>query len=348
MERVQGIDTFRVLAIFAVIIIHTSPFAEYNYGNYFYKYINLALNQASRFAVPFFFIVSGYLWGVKVRLGNCPILTAIRSIKRILFIFCIWSLIYLLPYNFETLRQSIYTYGFIGPIKLIYWDISDQLQNPLKLLMQGTSAHLWFLVALSLSMGISAVFIKRTSFNLLFIFSLMLYVYGVLAKSYANTPIGIAVEFNTRNGPFFGTFLFVNGYYLSGLKIKEHWLKIGFFVFIFGFMLHFLELYMLWKYFETPPIQDYVFGTALMGLGASIMSISNNSYINLKCLSGFGQLALGIYLVHIIIIKNLVKPADYFLMSIFWEISKPFLVFALSILLVSAMAKNKSMKRIIM
>ncbi|WP_081367541.1 acyltransferase family protein [Alteromonas mediterranea] len=45
----------RVIAILAVIIIHTKPFFLAGNSN-----IGIFLHQVYRFAVPFFFVISGY------------------------------------------------------------------------------------------------------------------------------------------------------------------------------------------------------------------------------------------------------------------------------------------------
>ncbi len=75
MERIESVDVFRLIAIVAVIAIHTSPFhVDVDGENEAYMYADMIINQLSRFAVPFFYVTSGYFWGLKVRKSSDPVL----------------------------------------------------------------------------------------------------------------------------------------------------------------------------------------------------------------------------------------------------------------------------------
>ncbi|SFX06096.1 Acyltransferase family protein [Thermoactinomyces sp. DSM 45891] len=67
MERNYSIDFLKFFAIIAVVVIHTNPFQKvedlFGFNGY---YSDFALDSFSRFAVPFFFLVSGYLFSRKV------------------------------------------------------------------------------------------------------------------------------------------------------------------------------------------------------------------------------------------------------------------------------------------
>jgi surface polysaccharide O-acyltransferase-like enzyme len=241
MTRIESVDIFRLIAIVAVITIHTSPFRGDVVENETYKYLDVIFNQISRFAVPFFFIISGYFWGAKIRSGSDPMSSSIYMAKRILIIFLAWCFIYLLPLNLS----SIYEYGALGPIKVAYWNISNLAQDPVTLLLQGTKVHLWFLIGMLCALMVSTFFVITKKTKLLIVLSISLYLFGVLAKSYANTPIGINIDLNTRNGPFFSTLLFVTGYILSLKNINTKWALYGFLVFCIGSIVHFLEIYTL-------------------------------------------------------------------------------------------------------
>ncbi|RYZ94923.1 MAG: hypothetical protein EOO68_19420 [Moraxellaceae bacterium] len=157
MDRIESVDVFRLIAIIAVICLHTSPFYGPTFSNnHLYEYLAIIIDQTARFAVPFFFVISGYFWGVKVRAGSDPLVSANKMGKKILLIFLFWSFIYLLPYNI----LSVFKFGIFGPIKIAYWNILGLLEAPLSIFFQGTKMHLWFLVALLCALYISAVFIK--------------------------------------------------------------------------------------------------------------------------------------------------------------------------------------------
>ncbi|WP_430871731.1 acyltransferase family protein, partial [Escherichia coli] len=57
MQRNYAIDFIKFFAILAVVIIHTFP--SNDQLGYF------VLDNLSRFAVPFFFVASGYLFSLK-------------------------------------------------------------------------------------------------------------------------------------------------------------------------------------------------------------------------------------------------------------------------------------------
>lgn len=344
MSRIESIDIFRLIAIVAVITIHTSPFrADVIAEVEAYNFLSVIIDQLSRFAVPFFFVISGYFWGIKIRSGTDPISCSLYMSKRILIIFVAWSFIYLLPLNLG----AIYEYGALGPIKVVYWNISDLIQHPVNLLMQGTQIHLWFLMGLLNAIFLSAIFLYKKQIKGLIILSIVLYIFGVLAKAYTDTPIGIDIEFNTRNGPFFSTIFFVTGYLLSGKSINTHWLYYGFIVFCIGISVHFIEIYTLWALFDTSPKQDYVIGTYFMGVGVSMAALSNHPTMKSKTLSKIGRLTLGIYAVHLIFV-DLFQPIDELTDSIFWELGYIAIVFALSIITSMLLTKSNITKKIVM
>jgi len=207
--------------------------------------------------------------------------------------------------------------------------------------MQGTKIHLWFMVALLFSVFISAVFIKNKCYVSLAIFSLLLYLFGVLANSYSNTPIGIEISFNTRNGPFFGTLPFASGYFISGTH-RYQMAKIWFIPLI----PHFSEIYVLKVFFDTPTNQDYVFGTFFMGLGVAIISLSNHNVLQNQALANIGKMTLGIYAVHLIYV-DLLRIIDKRIDSPLWDVSYVGLVLILSIISVLYISKFQGLKKIV-
>lgn len=336
-------DVFRLLAIIAVIAIHTQPFGggtEEIPGGFIS--INMLIDQLARFAVPFFFVISGYFWGNKTRNSASPIPASASMGKKILTIFLAWSAIYALPVDFGSFAE----YGPLGPIKADYWNLVGLVHHPLTLIMQGTSDHLWFLVGLLCSLLISAPLVKNKQIKTLIAVSVALYIFGLLAKSYSATPLGIHINFNTRNGPFFGTIFFVSGYLLSSLKPTPKWLAAGLLILGIGYLLHFLELYLLWNWYGTSPHQEYVIGTYFMGVGAAIAALSNHRLLQNDVLSGLGKFTLGIYAIHVMFVEML-HPIGKLTTSPFWELGYVILVFLLSVAAVMFLSKHKMARKIV-
>lgn len=345
MSRIGSVDVFRLIAVIAVITMHMLSFrADISIENEEYcRYFYVIINQFLRFAVPFFFVISGYFWGAKIRNSGCLLEYSLNMAKRISYIFVAWCIIYLLPFNLG----ALYSLGMLGPIKKSYWRFCDLIQQPVALLLlQGTEYHLWFLPAILFALSISVVFVYKKQIKSLVLFSMILYVFGVLAKSYANTPIGIHMEFNTRNGPFFSTFLFVTGYLMSGINANTRWLVYGFIIFCAGTCLHFLEIYMLWTVFGISPIQDFVIGTYFMGVGVAMVALSDHSVLKSHLFSKVGRLTLGIYAVHAIFVSWL-RPIYKITDSVLWEIGSVAVVFVLSVISSILLSKSKITRKLV-
>jgi len=338
MRRIESVDVFRLFAVFMVIVLHTQPFRlDSANTSWLYENLDAFITNAARFAVPFFFIVSGYFWGVKIRLGEPPLWFSLRKIGRIFTVFLFWCVVYLVPYDML---------GSGKPIWGLILDNIHTLQNQPKvmLLMQGTKLHLWFLVALMYSMGISAIFVRNK--KILTLISVALFIIGVLAKAYEDTPMGLSLGFNTLYGPFFGTLFFVSGYHLSGIKMNTKWLLYGFFVFIFGCLLHGSEVWILWKMFKLAPYEDYVFGTYFMGIGYAMMAFSGHPALQNRLLGNAGKLALGIYAVQYMFV-DLFSNYDMINNSIAWELGYVVIVFLLSLLTAYLLSLNKITKQFV-
>lgn len=341
MGRIKSIDVFRLLAITFVIAIHTTPFViRDGDNNQLYNFLSVFINQLARFAVPFFFIISGYFWAIKIKKKQSVLRPSFIMAKKIGIIFLFWSVIYLLPLNFS----AFFEYGLLGPVKVAYWHIQDLLKNPILLIFEGTRVHLWFLMSLIYALFINALFIHFGRVKELILFSVVLYLFGLLAKAYAGTPIGILIDFNTRNGPFFSTIFFTTGYVLSAFEAKAKWLWLGLAIFILGCLSHFMEIIILWKFFNTAVSQDYVFGTYFMGLGIAMLALSDHPIFSANRLAVLGRYTLGIYAIHMIYVINFAK-IDRVYSSVVWEIGLIFMVLFLSIFTVILLARMSFMRK---
>ncbi len=299
MHRIQSVDTIRAVAITSVIAVHAAPFAEL--GSV-YEYFWLAINQGARFAVPFFFVVSGYFFSTKLEPNNLMLSNSLRVGKRLLWIWVFWSLVYLFPYK-DIL--SLFDYGPLGPAQMIYQNLVKIMAEPVQFLFVGSKVHLWFIMGLLWSVAITAVFyrlLKRPLIPLL-VFSACLYIFAVCAKPYSVAGIGIDIDFNTRNGPFFGLIFFATGIFLSKFKIEPRHAIYGLGICVAGFAISFFEVFNLYSVYGVWPTQhDFVFGTLLVGLGVSMLALSNHPRLNLTPVANLGRYTLGIYAIHPIFI----------------------------------------------
>lgn len=322
MARIDSVDTIRVIAITAVIAIHIGPFRHMSAGSLGPFELWLVINQLGRFAVPFFFVVSGFFWGQKIDEGRGIVSTSIAMSRRIITIFIGWSVIYLcvdvsLRVR-DVYRDSGSAVSLVDIAKHAYWFLIVRLSDPVTILFEGTREHLWFLAALVWCVAISAVLIAKGCTKTLIGLAAFLYVLGLLGKAYAQTPLGIDMPINTRDGPFFGLLLFTTGYLLAKRRTKVNAFQGGLVALLVGIVLHFAEVGYLNHRFGTDLAQDYVVGTYLMGVGAALIALSNRDGLRSAWSSSIGPHVLGIYAIHQLFVQ-LLKPLAAESSSALWN-----------------------------
>ena len=341
MNRIESVDIFRLLAIIAVIAIHCRPFDMVGLEKQsLYNYLEILINQTSRFAVPFFFIISGYFYGKKYKASTDQWRVTKDRFVKILSLFLFWSLVYCLPYNISLMYEG----GLSAPINESYKSLTSIFSRPLDLLFEGTKVHLWFLNALALSVMLSYILIRYTNVYILIGIALSLYIFGVVSGSYSKTIIGIEWDFNTRNGPFFALPSFVMGYMLTVFRPQDSWLYKGVILWFLATIVSLLEVYYNYVTYDIYAGQDYVFATPFMGLGAAMVALSNHRFLQCKSLSMVGQMTFGVYAIHYVFIDLLTSfyAAENYLV---WEISQIFVVLVLSIVSVKMLQLNKYLNK---
>lgn len=303
-----GVAPMRIAATLAVILIHTMPISFTELEGYSSSSPALLINQFSRFAVPFFFTISGFFWGKSISDKNNIFLVWKKYALRFSLLFISWTVIYSTPYMriIPLLNQED---TILNLIKQTYWNLSSFATHPLTLILEGSKSHLWFLPSLLICVSISSVFVKNKITPVLYIASILLYVIRVLGKSYSNTPYGIEIDINTRDGPFFGLIFFATGYYLSITCPRRTSPRYGLVVLLTGFIAQAIELNILNIKYDVSKIQDYCFSTYLMGIGAAMICITQKSPTSFRLdrLEFIGKLTLGIYLVHFIFIDAIIE-----------------------------------------
>ena len=343
VNRIKSVDVLRTLAIISVIAIHTTPFESVSapMGRIFD--VGLFINQIARFAVPFFFVLSGYFWAFKFSDEKKSIEPTVQMTKRIAFIFIAWSAIYVLPMNIV----DSFAYGPFQPLKLLYWNLINVVNKPLTTLMEGNTAHLWFLMSLLCSLLITATFLMLNLRRYLIAVAVILYGIGLAGKAYSDSPIGFHTDFNFRDGPFFSLIPFVTGYFLQRKGPADNWFLLGVVIAVVGAFIHFTELFILREFWGTTMKQDFVIGTYFFGVGVALVALSNTKYLNFSVLASIGPLVLGIYVSHFVFVEMLTPLDRKFTGHWAWEISYVIAVFALSYLMTLVLSKFRLTKRLV-
>ncbi|WP_028021505.1 acyltransferase [Enterovibrio calviensis] len=288
--RISSLEMGRLLAIFAVIIIHAGPLR----GEAYSQNINIvsdALNQLSRFAVPFFFLLTGYF--VQPKLTQDPLHTFRRYAKPLMIIWLAWSVIYLLlPFRMDVVMSEGYLTERSG-----YWNYL--LEAPLNTLFEGGLVHLWYIPGLLCALGIMALLIKYNQQSLMVPLALGLYVWGLGAGSYQVILEGNAPIF-TRNGPFFSLLMVVAGFELRRRNITLS-SNIALTMFIGGLLMCLAEGAFLSQYDIWMATHDFLLGTPFMAIGIFCLLLNNPKWGSYPIVFTLSQRVLGVYVAHFVV-----------------------------------------------
>ncbi|ALK96965.1 hypothetical protein AB595_04645 [Massilia sp. WF1] len=300
MSRFQAVDVFRVLAILAVIALHTArhegPGAV---GNAFDA--ATFMNQVERFAVPLFFILSGYFWSAKCH-GHADYLRCSLTLaKRVLLLFLAWCAVYFLAAEFDTLRRL----GVAGALAAWTARLGALHGGYATMLLQGAKVHLWFLPALAIAALLSGALLSRHLERTLFVLALALYAVGLAGKAYAATPFGLHTAFNLRNGPFFSLLMFATGHALRRRGPQPSWAATGALLAIGGLLLQLGEVAWLHQRFGAAMVQDFTIGTWPFGLGMAMIALADPRPARIPALAALGPLVLGVYASHYLFVDGL-------------------------------------------
>lgn len=333
--RINRVDSFRVAAVLAVICLHTKPFSALDSPSKIESLCGILIIHAGRFAVPFFLILSGYFFGCKLAQGVDPFQLGRKYSSRILPAFFFWNLVYLLS---PALTDDALKYGVLRPI---YWHARSLVEDPVKLVFQGTKGHLWFMVSLLLALWSLAIMVRfNVKKRTIFVLSAALYSLGLLGGAYASTPIGINLHFPTTNFILFSMLCVAIGWELSQHEVKTS-ARFAVLLIVFGLAAQLAEAYFIWKYWQGSPTRySYYLGTIFFGTGVVLFLLRKTKADPDTILSRFGRYTFGIYGGHVVFAEML-QPLGHYMPPISWQIEFPILVYILSLTAAVALSRTR-------
>lgn len=218
-DNIVAIDVMKFLCAILVVCSHSSPFSFIN--ERFDMYV---INLSFRYAVPFFFVCSGYFY---FRKENRNIMD---FVKRILKLYLLWTVIYIL---------------FSMPYVINKWSIKS-------FFLSGSFNHFWYFPSLILGTVLIDFLLKKFKFPVVAVISIGLYALGMLGDSYfaisAHLPMipKVLNIYNrlfdvTRNGFLFSAIFVLMGAYLarSNKEYNKKYYLIGLITFYLLFVLEF-------------------------------------------------------------------------------------------------------------
>ncbi|MBY0097278.1 acyltransferase [Mesobacillus maritimus] len=325
MNRNYAVDFIKFFAILAVVIIHTFP-VDTKFGYFM-------LDNLSRFAVPYFFAASGYLFGIKV-INNPTSYTYFKKyVIKIVKIYASWFLFYFLYDVLRivlaggNVRAELSKYlGQFTPLDLVYYG-------------QGTSGYqLWFVIALVWSVSVLYLFFRMNKITLLLIAALCFNLLGLFGQSYS-----IFYELTvrtTRDAFFIGLFYTTLGFWFAHAspfkQYRDVSMKTSLYLFCFFLVLQVAEGYFLEKGLDAKH-GEYFLSTIFLTVFLFSLTIQHPQLGKGLWISKIGGNALGIYAIHVLFIDLVdlavntlgLKNIGHFLI---WNMTDTFLVFTLSYL----------------
>lgn len=312
MERNYAMDYFKFFAIFSVVVIHTSPFRGLVFWGIDGKYISILITTFARFGVPFFFIISGFLFGQKLLTLTNTTVYFKNYFKKVVKLFIYWSLFFVVyGLGLSVLRALVKGIGVKTEV-FNYLSNFVGLKPMINYIFFGTSGapasfHLWFLAALIWSILIVYIFIKINKLTLLLYISLFLNIIGLFGQTYPGLINFEIFDINipTRSALFFGLFYMTLGSFCAFnygrikqiiTKVKSSTLVVLFFIFSLTQIFERAIAEIFWA--EEISATDYYLSTIFITICLFLFVIKNGHIGKGSILSKIGKNAVGIYVTH--------------------------------------------------
>jgi surface polysaccharide O-acyltransferase-like enzyme len=320
MDRTRNltIDSLRLFATLEVIALHVS-------FNNLPDAVNVLIRLQARWAVPFFFIVSGYFFAQ--RLADPKRADVRPALYRLIWLFILWSILYI-PLVIaehdvkEVFRRLLFpSFIYIGEYFHLWFPSSLVLGFITLLFLFHYKLEKWIPV---LSLGILVHIWLAGAYNQ--VFDLKFPFDFVIARQWLSVPALALGVWLFRRGPL------------------NRWLALG--LAAGGLALQIFETWFLYTRFDTPMTEhEVLIGTLPFALGIASLGVSGIRWLENPTLSTWGRYySLGVYLAHMMIIFAVSRGIQTLIPALnslaMWDILYPFLVLALSIGIFAALRRE--------
>ncbi|HEY6951714.1 MAG TPA: acyltransferase family protein, partial [Bacteroidota bacterium] len=219
-SRLLRVDAFRIYSMCTIIILHVEFFGIVE-SDSMTPLLRLISGIAVRFAIPYFSLMAGYFLAGNIDRRPSEVLSiALQYTARLGWVFVFWCTIYAL----------------IDPTKTL----TLVKTHPLRILLEGTAVHLWYLPSLLMSLWLFVALGSNRHQKGFLLLGSVLFGLGLLGGPYKHTALGINLRIDPRNGPFFTTLFFGIGAAFHQLvpKLNRGWSAM---IAVSGFALYCLE-----------------------------------------------------------------------------------------------------------
>lgn len=270
--RNPAIDLARLVASFFIVAVHVGYYNDYSH------YVGEIFRGGSRWALPLFFLITGYFIGASKEVDYS------KRINKIIGIFVVASILFV-PY--AILKKMEHGPTSVSEICLSLFSVNS--------LVYSDYFHLWFLPSLIIGMLLTKFAIDNFSPEKALILSGVLLILTWLSDLYAFFDQGESYFYFFRLLVSFP--LIYIGYYLAkrNLTLAPHWAIILFASSVFAMALEVSVLAAVTGHdgFERQFPLFCSFAAAILLLGCAGARMGNNFYSDLGA-----KYSLGIYLFH--------------------------------------------------
>lgn len=292
-SRSLSLDCTRIIAVLAVIMIHTAMgFVKFDVNSSTYMWGNI-FDALARVGVPLFVMVSGALMLDEEKTISFKILFS-KYILNIALLFISWSIFYLIPEIAKAIIRN-------KPITF---------NNIIKQLISG-GFHMWYLImiiGLYLTIPILKLFVKKeNSTKILYIILVsVVFVFSpaLLACLYKfNSVFGVLYEQLARfDYGFLGIFptYFITGWYVTHVGINHK--KSIYLLSLISVLVIIILVQITGNYnaaYSNSNILVYLYS---LGVFTFITNICRNK-VSPKIVEKLSNLTFGVYIIHAIVLK---------------------------------------------
>jgi surface polysaccharide O-acyltransferase-like enzyme len=334
----HSVDALRLFAVLAVICLHSEPFVQ-SQGfdpTPLQDALGFLVNVCCLFAVPFFFLASGFFFALSwARSGGdrgALVRTANRFLWRVLWLFLLWGLLYR---SWPSL-QEVHRSGLLAAaVRGVWKGLASVGREPVRFLLHGGEQQLWFLSALALAAAVCAGLALLGRRRWLPPLCLGCFLLGLLGQGYA-APLrelaGISLGLNTRVGLFFSLPFFGLGFQLALRRVEGHTLRLprpGNLI-LPGLALLLSEATLLNRLYGGD-VAHYYLGSLPLALGLFLWALERPDWARSTPFPAMGRMALGVYASHMLLLSPLLEPDWAVKASWAWQTAHPLLVLAASL-----------------
>lgn len=307
-NRNRVLDLFKILAALFVVMIHYN-----NVGGLWGDYYTYFINGLARFAVPTFFMITGYFLPTLIFSHKFQ-----RYQKKIFKLTILTTIIYYLYYSAWSYIDET-TLSFTKN-NIVFWLVFNECP---------IAAHLWYFYALLYSLFLINLTLKITT------------KYGIFKRRYLKfalrltSSILLASVIYAEYTGFFFTRNFILGIacILIGIDLRTCGLSLrnsSLWLFI-AILANIVELLILSQIVGVASRQNVYVTSIILAMAIVAYSVSHQKDLKCKLLSGGGEYATWIFILHVMVgdfFLRIYSPYNRLYCVIF-----PFLVYTVSLLL---------------